>query len=148
MAVDPLVIIIAIILYVPSVIAMTPVIFGIFISKIVLIFLKVFTRFWKNISVMAAAGWYIKSIEGYIELNFEKHYGYILESYSDFGSILITFGPFFLVGFTLWIVIWPIVIIVPLTLYIGGMYNIYFSHYCEYRKVASSSTPRLVTRLG
>ena len=64
MAVDPLVIIIAIILYVPSVIAMTPVIFGIFISKIVLIFLKVFTRFWKNISVMAAAGWYMRVLLG------------------------------------------------------------------------------------
>ena len=41
MAVDPLVIIIAIILYVPSAIAMIPVIFEIFISKIVLIFLKI-----------------------------------------------------------------------------------------------------------
>ena len=64
MAVDPLVIIIAIILYVPSAITMTPVIFGIFISKMVLIFLETFTQFWKNISVMAAAGWYIRVLLG------------------------------------------------------------------------------------
>jgi hypothetical protein len=62
--VDPLVIIIAIILYVPSAIAMTPVIFGIFISKIILIFLETFTQFWKNISLMAAAGWYIRVLLG------------------------------------------------------------------------------------
>ena len=64
MAVDPLVIIIAIILYVPSAIAMTPVIFVIFISKMVLIFLETFTQFWKNISVMAAASWYMRVLLG------------------------------------------------------------------------------------
>ena len=35
----------------------------------------------------------------------------------------------FLIGFALWIVIWPIVIIAPPILYIGGVYNI--SHYFE-----------------
>ena len=33
----------------------------------------------------------------------------------------------FLVGFALWIVIWPIVIIAPPILYIGGTYLQYFS---------------------
>ena len=64
MAVDPLVIIIAIILYIPGAIAMTPVIFVTFISKMILIFLETFTQFWKNISLMAAAGWYIRVLLG------------------------------------------------------------------------------------
>ena len=59
MAVDPLIIIIAIFLHVIGVIVMTPVIFVIFISKAVLIFLETFSQFWKNISVMKAAGYKI-----------------------------------------------------------------------------------------
>ena len=35
----------------------------------------------------------------------------------------------FLVGFALWIVIWPIVIVAPPILYIGGTYLQYFSQY-------------------
>ena len=64
MAVDPLVIIIAIFLYIMGAIAVTPVIFLTFILKAFPIFLETFVQFWKNISVMTAVTWYIKVLTG------------------------------------------------------------------------------------
>ena len=64
MAVDPMVIIIAIFLYIMGSIAMTPVIFVTFVLKAFPIFLETLVQFWKNISVMTAVSWYIKVFTG------------------------------------------------------------------------------------
>ena len=64
LAVDPLVVIIAIFVFVIGAIAMTPTIFVIFILKALPIFLETFIQFWKNINLMKAGVWYIGVLLG------------------------------------------------------------------------------------
>ena len=64
LAVDPLVVIIAIFVYIIGAIAMTPTIFVIFILKALPIFLETFIQFWKNINLMKAVVWYIGVLVG------------------------------------------------------------------------------------
>ena len=60
LAVDPLVVIIALFLYLIGIIGMSPVIFVIFIIKVIPIFLETLIQFWRNISVMTAVVWWIR----------------------------------------------------------------------------------------
>ena len=64
LAVDPLVVVIAIFLYCIGLITMTPVIFVIFFSKAVPIFLETLIQFWTNISILTAVVWYIGVLAG------------------------------------------------------------------------------------
>ena len=64
LAVDPLVVIIAIFLYLIGILGMSPVIFLIFTIKAIPIFLETLIQFWRNISLMTAVVWYIKTLAG------------------------------------------------------------------------------------
>ena len=62
LAIDPLVVIIALFLYIIGVIGMTPVIFLTFVIKVVPIFVETLIQFWKNISLLTAIVWWLKVI--------------------------------------------------------------------------------------
>ena len=64
LVVDPIVVIITIFVYIIGAIAMTPIIFVIFILKALPIFLETFIQFWKNINLMKAVIWYIGVLAG------------------------------------------------------------------------------------
>ena len=170
LGVDPLVIAIAIFLYIFGVVSMSPVIFLIFIVKAVPIFVATFLECWKD-----GLALYIDTIKNYYsfeiftnywkalveyfklikELNPSKLYecakAYnkacnptqcipkkigcsilclwlpILLAYSSFimGLVLVlTITPIiFLVCLSLWILFWPMVVIVPIAIYIGGKFD-------------------------